>query len=152
MSRNGDLMRKALKRHWLPEMTRLGFVGAGSHYRRLEPEAQDLLTLQYWKFGGEFILEFARRCRGPFETTWGKPIPESEMEVIYLNPLERARLEQRGPLTGPHLRGFDFSTFGEDAGEYEKLALHVPALMPCVDHWLRHGTASEHIHAFRRAP
>ncbi len=151
MAASGDLMRKALKRHWLPELSRLGFVGKTSTFQRLEAESQDLLSLQYWKYGGEFILEFARRSRGPFATSWGSIVPEVEMEVTYLNPLDRARLQQAGPLAGKNLGGFAFTSFENDYSKYEWLALQVASLMPAVDAWLRHGTVTENIHPLRRS-
>src|SRR5262249_3816257 len=109
MASPGNLMRRALRRHLLPELRRLGFIGSSNTFQRLLPEAQDLLALQYWKYGGEFILEFARRERGVFETAWGEIVAEPEMDVAYVSPLQRARLEQRGPSAGPELQGFDYS-------------------------------------------
>lgn len=146
MSRNGDLMRRALKRYWLPEMARLGFAGKSSTFQRFDGDFQDLLTLQYWKYGGEFILEFARRPRGDFITSWGPVIPEEKLDVAYLNPLSRARLAQRGPAAGPNLQGFDFASFGEDTAKYEAMAQTLVALMPEVDEWLRSGRQGAHIH------
>lgn len=151
MASSGDLMRKALKRHWLPTLARLGFIGATSTFQRLEPDAQDLLSLQYWKYGGEFILEFARRRRGSFTTSWGAVVPEEKMEVTYLNPLDRARLQQIEPLAGEHLHGFRFSAFEDDFAKYEALAGQVAMLMPAVDAWLRNGTRTEQIHPLQRS-
>jgi len=151
VANSGDLMRKALKRHWLPELARLGFTGKASRFQRLEPDAQDLLSLQYWKFGGEFILEFARRKRGPFSTPWGAVVPEEKLDVAYLNPLDRARLQQVGPHAGEHFRGFAFHDFGDDESKYEALAMQLVCLMPAVDDWLRHGTVTEHVRPLRRS-
>ncbi len=151
MATSGDLMRRALRRHWLPSLTRLGFSGRTSTFHRLERDAQDLLSLQYWKYGGEFILEFARRPRGPFSTIWGTVVPEEKMEVSHLNPLDRARLQQIEPLAGEHLRGFAFHSFEDDYSKYENLAVQVVELMPAVDAWLRHGTLSTHIHPLLRS-
>lgn len=150
MSRNGDLMRKAMKRLLLPELARLGFVGKASTFQRLGEDFQDLLTIQYWKYGGEFILEFARRGRGPLTTSWQEVVPEARLDVAYVSPTDRGRLEQRGERAGQYLRGFDFSAFGEDTGKYEALASEVAALLPEVDAWLASGRVGPHIHAFRR--
>lgn len=149
MSRNGDFMRKALRRFWVPEVVRLGFVGKSSTFQRIGADYQDLLSLQYWKYGGEFILEFARRERGPFTAPWGPTISEEKLDVAYISPLLRARLEQRGSVSGPHLRGFDFSSFGDDTAKYESLAKEVASLLPEVDEWLTCGRRGKHIHSFR---
>jgi hypothetical protein len=148
MSREGDLMRKALKRFLLPEVKRLGFSGSASKFQRTSTDWLDLLSIQYWKYGGEFVLEFARRERGALHTSWGEVIPEERLDVAYVNPLQRARLEQRGPASEEGFRGFKFSGFGEDIARYEALASEVAALLPQVDEWLQSGTAGEHIHAF----
>ena len=142
-------MQKALKRFWLPEINRLGFTGKSPDFQRLGADFQDLLSLQYWKYGGEFILEFARRERGSFTTSWGPVIPEEKLEIAYINTLFRARLEQRGSTTGQHLQGFDFSLFGEDVAEYEALAKEVASLLHEVDDWLSLGRVGEHIHSFK---
>ena len=151
MSRNGDLMRKALKRHLFPELARFGFVWKTSNFQRIDTNFQDLLSLQYWKYGGEFILEFARRERGPFSTNWGPVIAENELDVTYLSPTLRARLEQLGPTTGQYLRGFDFSSFGEDALKYDQLAKEVASLLPQVNDWLKSGRRGDHVHVLASA-
>lgn len=152
MASAGDLMRKALKRHLFPELIRIGFTGKTTTFQRLEAQTQDLLSLQYWKYGGEFVLEFARRQRGPFATNWGAMVSEEKMEVAYLNPLDRARLQQAGPCAGPHMSGFAFESFGQDSSLYESLAAQVACLVPAVDEWLRCGTVVDQIHTLRRGP
>lgn len=141
-------MRKALKRLLLPELNRLGFRGSTSKFQRTSSDWLDLLSIQYWKYGGQFILEFARCERGALHTSWGEVIPEEKLEVAYVGPSQRARLEQRGPTSGEGFRGFKFSGFGEDTARYEALAAEVTALLPQVEEWLTNGTAGEHIHAF----
>ena len=145
----GSLMRKSLKRHLIPELARIGFSGGALHFQRLEPETQDLLSLQYWKYGGEFILEFARRPRGPFATSWGPIVPENKLDVAYINPLDRARLQQAGKSAGQHMRGFTYEIFGDDIAQYECLAKQVASLVPHIDDWLRHGNTSAHVQAVR---
>jgi len=101
MPSEGDLMRSALKKAVLPELERFGFDGKGLHFQR-RGESLDLLDFQYWKHGGEFILEVGRCSRGDLHTSWGEIVPEVSITVAHLSPLERARLEQRGPNTGQH--------------------------------------------------
>ena len=144
-------MRKALKRCLLPKMKRLGFSGSGSKFQRTSTDWLDLVSIQYWKYGGQFILEFARRERGALHTSWGEVVPEEKLDVAYVSPSLRARLEQRGADSGEGFRGFKFSGFAEDTARYEALAAQVAALLPQVEEWLQSGKAGEHIHAFPRA-
>jgi hypothetical protein len=151
MSREGDLMRKALQRLLVPELRRLGFRGTNPKFQRKSPEWLDLLSIQYSKYGGEFVLEFTRRERGPLHTSWGETVPEERLNVGYVHPTQRARLEQRGPTSGEGLRGFKFSGFGEHPVKYDELAAQVAALLPQVEEWLRSAKAGDHVHSFRAA-
>lgn len=47
MSREGDLIRRAMKRSLLPALAVLGFSGTSSTFQRLLPEFQDLLAIRY---------------------------------------------------------------------------------------------------------
>ena len=148
MSREGDLMRKALRRHLLPALASLGFTGKSSKFQRLLPDSQDLLSIQYHKYGGSFILEFGRRERGPLHTTWGSVVPEEKLEVIYLLPTQRGRLQEAEAEGQDLFAGFSFQGFGEDTGKYEALASRVATLLPQVDAWLSSGTKGANLHAF----
>ena len=151
MSRESDLMRKALKRHLFPALADYGFTGKSSKFQRLLPDWQDLLAIQYHKYGGSFILEFGRRERGPFHTSWGPVIPEEKLEVIYLLPAQRGRLQETEAEAQDIFAGFSFQGFGEDINKYEALAKRVATLLPQVDAWLSSGTKGANVHAFSLA-
>jgi hypothetical protein len=147
MSREGDLMRRAIKRRLQPAIEHLGFVGKLPSMQRKNPDSLDVLGIQYWKYGGEFILEFGRCELGDRHNPWGV-VPEAKIQYGHLNPLERARLEQRGPNIGKGFRGFSFQGFGEDIGKYEALVEEVIPLLPQIDAWLEKRGAGSHVHAF----
>ena len=151
MSREGDLMRQELRKVVLPGLEALGFAGKGLHFQRRRRETLDLLDFQYWKYGGEFILEFAHRERGDLTTSWGEVVAEGKITAAHILPLDRARLEQRGTLAGEHLRGFVFAEFGEDRTKYESLAREVASLLPQVDVWLRTGAVGSNVHVLGAA-
>ena len=136
MSREGDLMRRALKRQLFPALKALGFAGGPSYFRRTETDSLDLLTIQYWKYGGEFILEFARRPRGPLKTSWGKVVEEDKLDVAYVHPVDRARLVENMEREGPNLHGFEYAGFGDNENKYLELATNVSQLLSQVDNWL----------------
>ncbi|SDX45614.1 hypothetical protein [Thiocapsa roseopersicina] len=103
---------------------------------RLRDDALDLLSIQYWKNGGSFILEFGRRGRGPLQTAWGPVIPEESLDVVYLPVRDRARIQERDAPPDDTFAGFSFAGFGEDVAKYERLALRVARSFPQVDAWL----------------
>lgn len=152
MATEGDLMRRELKRHLLPALEALGFVGKTSNFQRLLPHAQDLLSIQYWKYGGSFILEFGRRERGDLHTSCGEIVPEARLDVAYLPTADRARLEDPDSDDGTLFRGFSFSSFGVDRTRYAALAMRVATLTPQVDVWLNTRACGSHVRAFHTAP
>lgn len=141
-------MRKALRRHLIPALARFGFVGKSSKFQRLLPEWQDLLAIQYYKYGGSFILEFGRRERGPLHTSWGELVPEEKLDVVYIFPSDRGRLQETEADARDVFAGFSFEGFGEDFSKYEALAIRVASLLPQVDAWLAQRVKGPNIHAF----
>ena len=151
MSREGDLMRKAFKKVLLPELSRIGFIGTSSNFQRRSAENLDLLSIQYWKYGGQFILEFARSKRGALHTSWGEVVQEENIGVAHIFPLQRARLQQTLEASEELFRGFKFSGFGEDLAKYVALADEVASLLPQVNAWLESGAAGKNIHTLGRS-
>ena len=147
MSREGDLMRKALKRELLPQLKLLGFIGATSNFQRKSDKALDLLSIQYSKYGGQFILEFARRERGELQTSWGEIIPEEKVNVAHVIPTRRARLQRNDEMFEELFRGFKFEGFGENQARYDALANQVASFLPQVNAWLETGVSGENVHS-----
>jgi hypothetical protein len=147
MAREGDLIRKAFKRHMLPGLASIGFVGRMPNFQRLFPDSQDLLTIQYHKYGGSFILEFGRRQRGSLQTSWGPLVAEEKVEVIYLPTNQRARLQEVESQASDLFAGFSFQHFDEDEQAYEALAIRVLGLLPQVDAWLSSGAKGPNVQA-----
>lgn len=144
-------MRKALRAHLIPTLSKCGFAGGASHCMRFRDGTQDLLSLQYWKYGGSFILEFGGRSRGPLRTSWGEVIAEDKLDVAYLAVTDRARLQDRLAPEEDTFAGFAFAGFGDDMNKYHALARRVAGLIPQVDAWLRTGELGPDITPFSGA-
>ena len=144
-------MRRAFKRHLIPRLSSLGFAGKSSNFQRLTATAQDLLSIQYWKYGGSFILEFGRRQRGPLLTAWGEIVPEDALDVAYLPVSDRARLQERSEVSPELFGGFRFEGFGEDVHKYDALAIRVAAMLPQVDAWLARREVGPDVRPFGEA-
>ncbi|WP_152984551.1 hypothetical protein [Stenotrophomonas terrae] len=134
-------MAISIKKVLLPEMRRLGFVGGGvANFARSSGDHRDFLSIQYWTYGGSFILEFSR-----IAATWVDPDSgEVPKRVFETDPLLRKRLidaEQH-----KDFRGFSFKTFGGEQSRYDQLAASVVALLPQVEAWLESGIKGPNIH------
>ena len=132
----------------MPALTTMGFSGKTSSFQRFDNQWLDLISIQYWKYGGEFLLEFGRIERKPLQKSWGV-VPEHEIEIGHLDPMMRARLETKDAKT--MFRGFVFSGFGEDVAKYEAVAKQVAEFLPQVDEWLRNNKIGPNVFTFKPA-
>ncbi len=89
-------MEAALKRIVIPELRRVGFTGSFPHFRRVR-QALDLVTFQFDRHGGGFVIEVATGELAGFTTHWGKHIPAAKLTAWDLHPDQRKRLK---PATG----------------------------------------------------
>ena len=85
-------MEAALKRVVVPELRRAGFTGSFPHFRRVR-ESIDLVTFQFDRYGGGFVIEVATGESAGFTTHWGKHIPASKLTTWDLHPNQRKRLK-----------------------------------------------------------
>ena len=141
MKTPGQMMAISIKRILQPEIRRLGFGGGGvANFVRATEVHRDFLSIQYWTYGGSFILEFSR-----VPATWvGPDSGKVPKRVFETDPLLRMRLVD----TEQHkdFRGFSFKAFGSEQSQYDQLADSVVALLPQVEAWLESGTEGPNIH------
>jgi hypothetical protein len=84
-------MNRALQREFVPELRRRGFTGSLPHFRRVGDRV-DLLTVQFDRHGGRFVIEIAK-CDATGVTTYsGRRIPANRVTAHDLHPRERRRL------------------------------------------------------------
>ena len=85
-------MEAALKRLVVPELRRAGFTGSFPHFRRVR-QPVDLITFQFDRHGGGFVIELATAEPTGFTTHWGKHIPAKQLTAWDLHPDQRRRLK-----------------------------------------------------------
>lgn len=141
MKTPGQMMTIAIKSVLLPEIRWLGFGGGGvANFVRSSDAHRDFLSIQYWMYGGSFILEFSR-----VPASWVDPDSgEAPKRVFETDPLLRKRLidtEQR-----KDFRGFSFKALGSEQARYDQLAVSVVALLPQVEAWLESGIEGPNVH------
>ena len=88
-------MIKSLQSEAIPWLRGVGFTGSFPHLRRLSSQRTDLVTFQFDRYGGGFVVELAKAPAGDFETSGGERIPAKRLKAHDLDPLERQRLGAR---------------------------------------------------------
>ena len=86
-------MDAALKREVLPLLREKGFKGTFPHLRRHTDSAIDLITFQFDKSGGGFVIEIARSPADGVVTHWGETIPPAQVRAWDLHPTRRKRVK-----------------------------------------------------------
>ena len=92
-----------------------GFTGSFPHFRRMGRDHVELLTFQFDRSGGGFVLEVAKCPSGGFTTYWGKTIRPQKVTAQDLHPNNRLRLGASGPGKDNWFRYDDGSSVGDVA-------------------------------------
>lgn len=90
MSLEKNEMIKSLNEFFIPELRSRNFKGSFPHFRKTENGKTNLLTFQFDRNGGGFIIELANWKEPEFITHWGKLIPLNKLTAHDL--FERKRI------------------------------------------------------------
>jgi hypothetical protein len=126
MSDIRERMDAELKTSVVPLLRSIGFKGSYPHFRRASERGLDLLTFQFDRNGGGFVVELARAPVNGVTTHWGKVIAPSKVTAWDLHPDKRHRL---GAVPGQ-----DF-WFRFDGGNAKVCASELIALLPSAEKW-----------------
>ena len=88
-------MDAALKEMVVPVLRAKGFTGSLPHFRRKTTDAIELLTFQFDKWGGGFVVEISKCPIDGFTMPWGEHIPPNKVTAHHLNPDQRKRIQPR---------------------------------------------------------
>jgi hypothetical protein len=94
---NNKGMVKTLKAALVPALRERGFGGSFPHFRRIAQERIDLLTVQFDKNGGGFVIEIARCGVEGITMPWGAYIPPDKVKAWDVYPPHRPRLGATSP-------------------------------------------------------
>src|SRR5262245_34082606 len=81
MSKPRDQMIAALRDVVVPVLRDMGFSGSFPHFRRIRESQIDLLTFQFNRYGGSFVVEAACCASEGFTTHWGEHIPPQKVQT-----------------------------------------------------------------------
>ena len=126
-------MIKSLKEIFIPELRNRNFKGSFPHFRKTENGKTNLLTLQFDRNGGGFIIELANWNKSEFKTHWGKIIPLNKLTAHDLN--ERQRIY---PNSLTEKRGTDsWFRYGKPKSDkiYNELAQKVVERIPIMEQY-----------------
>jgi len=85
-------MIAALKNVFVPALRERGFKGSLPHFRRIANEQIDLLTIQFDKWGGGFVIEISKCAPDGLTTYWGQHIASNHVRAWDVHPTHRPRL------------------------------------------------------------
>ena len=114
-------MIAALRRVLVPELRRRGFRCSMPHFRRLQPTRIDLLTVQFSRWGGEFVVEIATAPPGGVTMHWGEFVPPAKLDAHHIVPDLRLRLGT-SPTRADHWFKFDVA---RGAADFDAVAAQV---------------------------
>jgi hypothetical protein len=94
-SKDREAMDAALKELVVPVLRANGFKGSLPHFRRATPQAIELLTFQFDKWGGGFVVEISKCPPGGYTMRWGEHIAPNKVTAHHLHPDQRKRIQHR---------------------------------------------------------
>src|SRR5690349_5240081 len=92
-------MDEALKQIVVPALRARGYTGSWPHLRRIRDQV-DLVTFQFDRYGGGFVIEAGRASKNGLTTPWGKFIPAEKLRAWDLPANDRPRLRPAGQPPG----------------------------------------------------
>jgi hypothetical protein len=129
-----DKMIASLKAIVVPILREKGFKGSFPHFRRIKDNKIDLMTFQFDRYGGGFVIEVAGCPPKGYTTHWGEEIPPNKVKAHDLNPPNRKRLKDKD---GQWFRYDGKNLFGNI---YDKVAKEVlKHLKEAEDYWENTG-------------
>ena len=139
MSEEHERMVKALKEIVVARLREQGFKGSFPHFRRPGEEKIDLLTFQFDKWGGGFIIEISKCPPGGITTYLGKElppdmqIPPNKVTAWHMHPSERFRLQPGHSGSPAGWFRYDYSPGSGDV--FEKTAKEVLQFLEKAEKW-----------------
>jgi hypothetical protein len=134
MTSNGrPAMTNALKKIVVPYLRDHGFKGSFPHFRRKNEDNIDLITFQFNRYDGSFVVELAVCSPEGVTMSWGEEIPASKVTAYDVN--DRYRLSENMKDDTDHWFNYESAKSDED---YELVASEVLDLLHISDrNWMK---------------
>ena len=130
MSVEKNNMVIALEKVVVPELRKRGFKGSFPHFRRISVNKIDLITFQFDRYGGGFVIEVGVCSPEGVIHHWGEKVPPNKVTAHDLHPDSRVRL------TGNDGEWFRYDLENLTGDVYENVADKVfTQLNKAEEHW-----------------
>jgi hypothetical protein len=93
MTSGRDNMISVLKKIVVPKLRERGFKGSFPHFRRISEKKIDLITFQFDRYGGGFVIEVGVGSPEGFTHSWGEKVLPNKVTAHDLHPDNRLRLK-----------------------------------------------------------
>jgi hypothetical protein len=138
----------ALKETVVERLRSNGFKGSFPHFRRRGAHQIELLTFQFDKWGGGFVIEIARCPPDSVTHPSGERISPSLVTAWDVHPNERIRLQPSlGSSTSDWFR-YDLPGMFKRTDAYSKVAANVLTFLEIAERWWR-GEDDAYISAYK---
>lgn len=125
-------MIKALKKSVIPYLREYGFKGSFPHFRRRNEEYIDLITFQFNRYGGSFVVELAFCPKEGVTMSWGEEVPPNKVTAHDIN--DRYRLKES---KDEYETWFDYEN-AQCEEDLNLIALKVKSLLHVSDYnWIK---------------
>lgn len=139
MSDERDRMIETLKEYVVPVLRERGFKGSFPHFRRPTERAIHLLTFQFDKWGGGFVVEVATCPPGGVTMHWGEHVPPNKVRAWDVT--RRLRLGAPDEKSDGHWFRYEKRGLFSRGDRFERAALDVlPYLESQAEDWWRRET------------
>ncbi|RXR18885.1 DUF4304 domain-containing protein [Flavobacterium stagni] len=137
MSAERDEMIKSLNKIFVPELRKLNFKGSFPHFRKTESEITNLLTFQFDRDGGGFVIELANHKGKEYITKWNEIIELKKLTAHNLTERKRiypnSKTEKKGKKSWFRYDEKSIFSFGNKFDKLSKKAVQRIPLM--VIYW-----------------
>jgi hypothetical protein len=136
------MMIDALKLTVVPLLRERGFKGSFPHFRRIGESKTDLLTFQFDKWGGGFIIELGEGPPDELVEPWGR-VTAAKLTTHLLPLSKRVRLNAAARSAVEK-----WFRFANDQASMNTAADEVVKLLPQADKWWQGDKTQANIRAF----
>ena len=126
-------MTNSIKEIVVPYLREHGFKGSFPHFRRQHEDYIDLITFQFNRYGGSFVVELAICPADGVTTSWGEEIPPNKVTAHDVSERHRLSENENDP-------AFDWFVYEEAKSkeDYDIVATKVKNLLRISDvNWIK---------------
>lgn len=137
-------MVKCLNEIVVPALRNLDFKGSFPHFRRIKDDRINLLTFQFDRSGGGFVIEIANCRSDGITTAWGLEIKPNKVTAHDVNKRKRiqSNMDTTSSLTDDWFRYDKESLFGL-VNVYKKLCKEVLHRIPIAEDYWQNGEVND---------